>query len=113
MPQDCVFCRIVRGELPAEVVHREDGLLAIRDINPVARTHVLVIPDRHIADLRELSAGDADLWWQLTQAASRVAADLGHADGYRFFVSVGPGGGQTVFHLHVHVLGGAMTRLPQ
>ena len=59
MPQDCVFCRIVRGELPAEVVHREDGLLAIRDINPVARTHVLVIPDRHIADLRELSAGDA------------------------------------------------------
>jgi len=103
----------VSGELPAEVVHREQGLVAIRDIHPVADTHVLVIPERHVADLRELTSADRDLWWRLTQAANRVAEQLGHSTGYRFFVSVGSGGGQTVFHLHVHVLGGAMTRLPQ
>lgn len=113
MPEDCVFCRIVGGELPADVVHREPDLLVIRDINPVAATHVLVIPERHVADLRELEPGDADLWWRLTQTANTVAAKLGHAAGYRFFVSVGSGGGQTVPHLHVHVLGGGMTRLPQ
>ncbi len=112
MPEACIFCRIVRGELPAEVVHREAGLVAIRDIQPVAATHVLVIPERHVADLRGLGPEDADLWWRLTRAANQVAEQLGHTTGYRFYVSVGPGGGQTVFHLHIHVLGGPMARLP-
>ncbi|HVA22397.1 MAG TPA: HIT domain-containing protein [Candidatus Micrarchaeia archaeon] len=113
MPADCVFCRIVAGELPADILHREEGLIVIRDIKPAAATHVLVIPERHIQDLRALGGPDRELWWRLTGAATTVAGRLGHDDGYRFYVSVGPGGGQTVPHLHIHVLGGAVTRLPQ
>ncbi len=112
MPDQCTFCLIAAGELPAKVVHREEGILAFADIHPAAETHVLVIPERHISDLRSLGPEDADLWFRLTQAANRVAEELGHEQGYRFYVSVGPGGGQTVFHLHVHVLAGSMRRLP-
>lgn len=110
--EDCVFCRIVAGDLPANVILREDGILAFLDIHPAASTHALVIPERHIEDLRLLAPEDAPLWLRLTSAAHRVAAELGHEDGYRFYVSVGPGGGQTVPHLHVHVLAGEMRRLP-
>jgi histidine triad (HIT) family protein len=109
---DCLFCRIVAGELPADEVHREDGILAFKDIHPVADTHILVIPERHIEDLRHLRAEDAGLWLRLTQVANEVAADLGHEDGYRFYVSVGSAGGQTVPHLHIHVMAGSMRRLP-
>ena len=112
MSEECIFCRIVAGELPAQVIHREDGLLAIMDIHPVADTHALVMPERHIPDLRDLRPEDASLWLRLTQAAHKVAEDLGHPQGYRFYVSVGPGGGQTVPHLHVHVMAGPMRRLP-
>ncbi|NNM96018.1 MAG: HIT domain-containing protein [Candidatus Dormibacteraeota bacterium] len=112
MSEDCIFCRIVSGDLPAQVIHREEGLLAIMDIHPVAETHALVIPERHISDLRDLMPEDAGLWLRLTQAAHQVALDLGHAQGYRFYVSVGPGGGQSVPHLHIHVMAGAMRRLP-
>ncbi len=112
MVEDCVFCRIVAGELPANVVYREDGILAFIDIHPAASTHALVIPERHIEDLRHLTDDDAALWLRLTLAAHHVAEELGHPQGYRFFVSVGPGGGQTVPHLHIHVLAGEMRRLP-
>jgi histidine triad (HIT) family protein len=112
MADECIFCRIVAGDLPAQVIHREAGLIAIMDIHPVADTHALVIPERHIEDLRQLETSDADLWLRLTQAAHKVALDLGHPEGYRFYVSVGAGGGQTVPHLHVHVMAGPMRRLP-
>ncbi len=113
MRDDCLFCRIVDGHLPADVVHREDGIVVFRDINPVAETHVLVVPEEHIADLRELEPSQADLWMRLTRVATAVATRLGHEAGYRFYVSAGPGGGQTVPHLHIHVLGGRMKRFPQ
>jgi histidine triad (HIT) family protein len=112
MSSDCLFCRIVAGELPADVVHREQGILAFQDIHPVAETHVLVVPERHIDDLRQLRSEDAPLWLRLTQVANEVAADLGHDQGYRFYVNVGTAGGQTVPHLHVHVMAGSMHRLP-
>jgi len=112
MNPDCLFCRIVAGQLPADEVHREDGILAFKDIHPVADTHVLVIPERHIEDLRHLRLEDAGLWLRLTQVANEVAADLGHEDGYRFYVSVGSAGGQTVPHVHIHVMAGSMRRLP-
>jgi histidine triad (HIT) family protein len=78
----------------------------------VAETHVLVIPERHIEDLRQLQEEDAPLWLRLAQVANVVAADLGHEEGYRFYVSVGSAGGQTVPHLHIHVMAGSMRRLP-
>ncbi|MGH7640911.1 MAG: HIT domain-containing protein [Candidatus Dormibacteria bacterium] len=112
MAPACLFCRIVAGELPADEVHREPGILAFKDIHPAAETHVLVVPERHIKDLRELRESDAGLWLRLTQVANQVAADLGHDRGYRFYVSVGEEGGQTVPHLHIHVLAGPMRRLP-
>jgi len=112
MNSDCLFCRIVSGELPSDEVHREAGIIAFQDIHPVAETHVLVVPERHIEDLRHLRDQDASLWLRLTQVANEVAADLGHDQGYRFYVSVGQAGGQTVPHLHIHVMAGSMRRLP-
>ncbi|MGH7610604.1 MAG: HIT domain-containing protein [Candidatus Dormibacteria bacterium] len=112
MNADCIFCRIVVGELHSEQVHRERGIIAFKDIHPAASTHVLVVPERHIEDLRHLQEEDAGLWLRLTQVANLVAADLGHEAGYRFLVSVGPGGGQTVPHLHIHVLAGELRHLP-
>ncbi|MGH7691426.1 MAG: HIT domain-containing protein [Candidatus Dormibacteria bacterium] len=112
MSSACLFCRIVAGELPADEVHREPGIIAFKDIHPVAETHVLVIPERHIGDLRRLQEGDAALWLRLTQVANQVAAELGHGEGYRFYVSVGEAGGQSVPHLHIHVMAGSMRRLP-
>ncbi len=112
MAQECVFCRIIAGELPADFVYRGRGVVGFRDIHPVADTHVLVVPEIHIQDLRDLGEEHAGLWLTLAQVANQVARELGHADGYRFYVSVGAAGGQTVPHLHVHVLGGAMRRIP-
>lgn len=112
MSDDCIFCRIVTGDLPANVVYRQDGILAFMDIHPAAATHALVIPERHIEDLRRLGPDDAELWLRLTNAANKVAEELGHPNGYRFYVSVGPGGGQSVPHLHIHVMAGEMRRLP-
>jgi len=109
---DCLFCRIVAGELPSDQVHSEPGIIAFKDIHPVAETHILVVPEKHIEDLRQLQEEDAELWLRLAQVANEVAADLGHEQGYRFYVSVGPEGGQTVPHLHIHVLAGSMRRLP-
>jgi histidine triad (HIT) family protein len=107
MPQDadCLFCRIVRGEIPAQRVAESATALAFRDINPQAPTHVLVIPKRHVASLAE--ATDAAELGAVFALAREVAAAEGLADdGYRVVSNVGAGAGQTVFHLHVHVLGG-------
>lgn len=101
--RDCLFCRIVAGEVPASVVHETDGTLAFRDVAPVAPTHVLVVPRVHAA---ELSAADPAGLGELVQAAVQVARQEGLADGWRLVVNSGRDAGQTVDHLHLHVLGG-------
>ena len=107
---DCIFCKIHRGELPATVVNRADGLLAIEDINPRADVHLLVIPERHIETFRDIREFPAEEAQRMLEFVADTAREAGLED-YRVVVNVGPGGGQTVFHLHWHVLGGKITGL--
>jgi histidine triad (HIT) family protein len=101
----CIFCKVAAGEIPATVVKRGDGMLAFKDINPQAPTHLLVIPLDHVASLND--ARDPQLLGRLMLFARELAAESGIADrGYRVVVNTNPDGGQTVFHLHLHVLGG-------
>ena len=105
---DCIFCRIVRGEIPADIVARSADAVAFRDLNPQAPTHVLVVPTRHLAAARDAEGEEgAILLGRTLQLATRVARDLGlDANGYRLVANTGAGAGQSVFHLHVHLLGG-------
>jgi histidine triad (HIT) family protein len=101
----CVFCKIAAGEIAATVVKRGDGMLAFKDMNPQAPTHLLVIPAHHVATLND--AKDPALLGKLLGFAREVAREAGIADrGYRVVLNTNPDGGQTVFHLHLHVLGG-------
>jgi histidine triad (HIT) family protein len=104
---DCLFCKIVSGDVPATVVRESARTLAFRDINPQAPTHVLVIPKEHHPTAAGLAASDGDLLAEIVREAHEVAVDDGVADtGYRVVFNTGPGAGQTVFHVHAHVLGG-------
>lgn len=103
---DCVFCRVVRGELPADVVAETERTVAFRDLRPAAPVHVLVVPRAHHADLAALSGADPALLAGLWADAVAVAHQERLDSGYRLVVNTGPDGGQTVFHVHVHVLGG-------
>jgi histidine triad (HIT) family protein len=104
---DCIFCKIVAGEIPAAKVFEDERALAFRDINPQAPTHALVIPRAHIASLNEAAESDEALLGHLLVVAARVAREAGHAEGgFRTVVNTGAAAGQTVFHIHVHVLGG-------
>ena len=104
---NCLFCRIAAGEIPAKKVHEDGDVVAFHDINPQAPTHVLVIPRRHIAMLNDLSDADTAAIGTTIVRASEIARELRlHDDGYRIVVNNGEGAGQTVFHIHVHVLGG-------
>jgi histidine triad (HIT) family protein len=104
---DCLFCRIVAGEIPATIVHTTDRTVAFLDINPVAPVHVLVIPKDHHRDLAAAAVADPTLLADLMAAASEVAAAENlTGSGYRVVVNSGPDSGQVVFHLHAHVLGG-------
>ena len=108
----CLFCDIAAGEIPATKVHADEDFIAFRDIDPKAPTHVLVIPRRHIPGLDALGDEDAGLVGRLLVAASRIAAAEDLADGYRFVINCGDDGGQTVHHLHLHILGGRPLRWP-
>jgi histidine triad (HIT) family protein len=109
---DCLFCKIVAGEIPAEVVHTTERTVAFRDINPQAPTHVLVVPKEHYANAAELAAADPVSSAELVTAAAAVAAAEGHDD-YNLVYNTGAGAGQTVFHAHVHLLAGKrLTALP-
>jgi histidine triad (HIT) family protein len=103
---DCLFCRIVSGEIPADTVRDSERVLAFRDISPAAPTHVLVVPKEHYADLAELAAADPELVGELARAAAAVAKADGVAEGWRLLFNTGAEAGQTVFHVHGHVLGG-------
>jgi len=101
----CIFCKIAAGEVPATIVKRADGMMAFQDLNPQAPTHLLVIPTDHLASLND--ARDPQLLGRLLTFARDLARDAGLAErGYRVVVNTNPDGGQTVFHLHLHLLGG-------
>jgi histidine triad (HIT) family protein len=103
----CLFCKVVAREIPSDIVFENDHAVAFRDIRPVAPTHVLVIPKRHIVGIHDAKGEDAGMLGALLIAARDAAEQLGLADGgYRIVVNQGPNAGQSVFHLHVHVLGG-------
>ena len=111
--QNCLFCKIVAGALPAEKVYEDDATIAFRDINPQAPVHVLVIPRAHIASLADAAEADAAQLGQLMLAAARVARQEGLSEGgYRTVVNTGAGAGQSVFHIHLHVLGGRALAWP-
>ena len=111
--QSCLFCRIVAQEIPSELVHEDDRSLVIRDLNPQAPTHLLVIPREHIESLDDASQKDEALLGHLLRVAAKVANAEGlAAGGYRTVINNGAGAGQSVFHLHVHVLGGRPMNWP-
>lgn len=103
----CLFCRIAAGEVPADIVHDDDLVVAFRDVSPKAPTHLLLIPRRHIASAAELAETDAEMLGRLFSVAAQLARDEGVAEhGYRMVTNVGRGAGQSVAHLHFHLLGG-------
>jgi histidine triad (HIT) family protein len=103
----CLFCKIVKKEIPAKILFEDEHLVAFSDVNPQAPTHALVIPRRHIVSLNEATSADAELLGRLVIAAQRVAREAGISDsGWRLVVNNGAHAGQSVFHVHAHVLGG-------
>ena len=113
MDSSCIFCRIAAREIPSEIVRESERVVAFRDTNPQAPTHILLIPTEHIASVAELGDDQGDLLTDIVQAANQLARAEGIADdGWRLVTNVGPDAGQTVFHLHFHLLGGrSMGRL--
>ena len=110
---DCLFCKISGGEIPADIVFENENAVAFRDISPQAPTHVLIIPRKHIATINDLESGDANQVGQLFLAAAAVARNEGIAEsGYRVTMNCNADAGQTVFHLHLHLLGGRQMTWP-
>jgi histidine triad (HIT) family protein len=105
--EDCLFCKIVAGDIPATIVYQDDRLIAFKDINPQAPMHLLIVPRRHIATLNALEHNDDGLVGEMVRRAAAIAGDHGHAArGYRTIFNCNAAAGQTVFHIHLHVLGG-------
>lgn len=107
---DCLFCRIVAGEIPADTVYEDEQVVVFRDINPKAQTHLLMVPREHIASLSELTPAQDGLIAYMIRLLPRLAEEQGLSQGFRTIINTGEGGGQEVFHLHIHLLGG--TDLP-
>ncbi len=108
----CLFCGIVEHTVPADIVHEDDTVLAFRDINPQAPTHILVIPREHIPSAHAVTGSQDAMWARLLHVAQQLAESEGIADGYRLVTSSGRKAGQTVDHLHLHVLGGRQMQWP-
>lgn len=104
--EGCIFCKIVGGEIPSDVVHQDDDVVAFRDLNPQAPVHVLIVPRKHLASLNEASEEDRALLGRILLAARELASRLGIASGYRVVNNCGAPAGQSVFHIHFHLLGG-------
>ena len=114
MPSNCIFCRIASGEIPAKIVKQDEHVVAFRDLDPKAPTHVLIIPTTHLESARDARGRDGEaLLGRLMSFAAQVATELGlDATGYRIVANTGPDGGQSVFHLHLHLLGGRKLTWP-
>lgn len=110
---DCLFCKILSGDIPADVIYESETAIAFRDINPQAPTHVLIIPRKHIATINDIGEDDHSVVGSLYSAAKEIAADSGFADeGYRAVMNCNEAAGQTVFHIHLHLLGGRTLTWP-
>ena len=110
---DCLFCKIAAGQIPASIVYQDDRVVAFKDINPQAPTHLLVIPRQHIPSLNDLAPGDDGIVGEMVRRAAALAAENGHADGgFRTVFNTNADAGQTVFHIHLHVLGGRKLTWP-
>ena len=111
--QDCLFCKIISREIPGSIVYEDDRVIAFNDIRPQAPTHVLVVPKRHIESLNELQPGDDQIVGELVRRAAAIAKERGvSASGFRAVFNTNRDGGQTVFHIHLHVLGGRSMQWP-
>jgi len=110
---ECVFCRIIAGKAPGEIVYSDEQATAFRDIHPVAPVHILIVPNKHIASLNDLTPEDEPLIGHLFTVARQLAQEQGiDGSGYRLIVNTGPHSGQAVFHLHLHLIGGQRMRFP-
>jgi histidine triad (HIT) family protein len=110
---DCLFCKIIGGQIPAAIVYHDDRLVAFKDINPQAPMHVLVVPRRHIASLNDITADDDGLVGEMVRRGAALARDHGHSErGFRTIFNTNADAGQTVFHIHLHVLGGRTLTWP-
>ncbi|MFH2134968.1 MAG: histidine triad nucleotide-binding protein [Pseudomonadota bacterium] len=106
MSDNCLFCKIVRGEIPCRKVYEDDDVLAFHDINPVAPVHFMLVPKLHVASLIEADESHAALLGKMLLLAAKLAKEQGLDNGFRTVINSGKGGGQEVFHLHIHVIGG-------
>lgn len=105
--EDCIFCKIIKGEIPSEKVYEDDEVLAFKDIQPAAPIHVLIIPKKHITNLMEVSEEDSELMGKIVETIQKIAKQLGIAEkGFRIISNCGPDSGQEVMHLHFHLLAG-------
>ncbi len=109
---DCIFCRIIEGDLPGKIVYTDERVVAIEDLHPHAPTHILLLPREHIPGLAEAGPGHDALLGYLQRIAARLAKERGLHGGYRTVLNVGPDAGQSVFHLHLHLLGGRAMSWP-
>ncbi len=103
---NCIFCKIVAGQIPSRKVHEDDELLAFHDINPWAPVHVLIIPKRHIVSMADVTDADAGMLGRMMALSPKLMRDLGVTNGFRHVINTGPDGRQEVMHLHLHVMGG-------
>lgn len=110
MSDDCIFCKIVRGEIPSNKVYEDDELFAFHDIHPVAPVHFMLIPKQHLPSLLEADDSHAALLGRMLMLAPKLAQEQGLDNGFRTVINTGAGGGQEVFHLHIHIIGGG--RIP-
>ena len=107
MSEDCLFCKIISKDIPADIVYKDDKVLAFRDINPQAPIHILIIPHKHISTINDATTDDQELLGYMILIAAQIAKDNGVAEsGYRLVVNCNAQGGQTVFHVHLHILAG-------
>jgi len=107
MEKDCLFCKIVNGEIPTEFLYKNDTITVFRDINPEAPVHLLIVPIRHIRSINDLTDADKPILAEMMMVAQEMAKKEGvSASGYRLFINVEKGGGQLIFHLHMHLIGG-------
>ena len=109
---DCLFCKISRKEIPSKIVYEDDEVFAFEDIQPQAPSHVLICPKKHLVSLTEATAEDAAMLGRLQLVAAKLAVERKLTDGYRTVINNGTGAGQSVFHLHLHLLGGRDFRWP-